>query len=1502
LLNIPLKASFRYVHEPLSADEDVLPPLGNQELVTELQSRILHSRGGAFLITGFRGVGKSTLVRKALDQIDAESPPSDQILPVWLSVARSTTTERLLFAIVRRVFETLSDSGALHRLPPTTRHALIVAYMRTSLSFKETQSEAHERSAGVDMGAGSGKGIRSVAEFVVPKISMSAKRSHSMATEASFLAYSETDAEHDLMRIVALVDQLTSIAELRPSLLQRLKLRRGQERPRLHLVIVLDEVDKLTVDEAGLGAIEDLLSGIKNVLTASGAHFLVVAGPDLHDRAVRDAARGNGVYESVFGWRMYVPCIWDAADLLAEDMFSGNSPIPGRDPLVQYLRFKARGVPRRLLQEFNDFVVWEGSRPRLLVSDQDLDRVAFYAELETIMRQYFEKNGDKRLFPVPIDEDRWRLGGYYVVDWVLQSEGEPFTAAELWSEGTDADFDPLLRISRRNVERLLDHLAEREILEVVRENRPSMTVIADVAESRDKVYRLAEAVRASLLGFAARNESERGVVEVSLVGPVTNWGPAASASAPDSAPVAPSPDPAAKVLGKRYELLTLLGQGGMGSVYAGLDQLTGRSVAVKVPLAAMNSNPQALARLRREADIAMRLQHPQIVQTYDVVAIPDNASALVMELLAGPTLQQLIADDGPMRPSEVAAVGHMLAGALDYLARERVVRVDLKPANIIMQDSRGPVIVDLGIARALEASIALTDTGALVGTPMYMAPEQLKGLHPDPRSDLFALGVVLYYCLAGRTPWEHIDNIAEIMYSVINSQVDVSSLPVSDEFRQVLARMLALQPDDRFPAAAGVQEALKAVPEWRSDDGSRGFSAHYLSKTVVGPGSGPRLPSIDRRPTSRTPLPARALRIGRVPDNDLVLPDLDVSRHHAELRKSPNGTYEIVDLGSHHGTYVNGRRVSSAVIGEADIISIGSSTFRLAGGELRQFVDEGEVSFSAEDLVVKVGGGKVLLNHVTFPVPEKCLLGVIGPSGAGKSTLLGALTGMRPADTGTVLYDNRDLYKNYTELRYRIGLVPQESVLHTQLTARRALQYSAELRFPADTKANERDGRVDEVMGELGLTKHANTRADRLSGGQLKRVNVAQELLTKPSLLFLDEPTSGLDPGLDKSVMEQMRDLAHDGRTVIVVTASVANLDTCDRLLVLVPGGRVAYYGPPEEGLKYFGLTRWAEVFQAFERYPDRDWAAEYAASPAHAQYVLSQRPKPPAQANDLELPAAPPPQRRGALRQTSTLTRRYMRVIAADRGYMLLIGLLPVILGVLIHLVGSSQGLARSLHNNPNASTTLLVLVVCACFVGAASSVRELVKERTIYIRERAAGLSAGAYLSSKLAVLGGVVVVQSAVLVLVGLAGRPLPPSGAFLAGAPLVELLLGVAVLALASMCLGLLVSAVVYTSERAMPLLVLLTIIQVILSGGVVSLAGQAGFSELAWLSPSRWGFGAVASTANLNLLNPPTAVTDPLWQHTSANWLRDMGMMIGLALIFTLLTWIRLRRIGPRRRW
>ncbi|HEU5425112.1 MAG TPA: FHA domain-containing protein, partial [Nitrolancea sp.] len=259
-------------------------------------------------------------------------------------------------------------------------------------------------------------------------------------------------------------------------------------------------------------------------------------------------------------------------------------------------------------------------------------------------------------------------------------------------------------------------------------------------------------------------------------------------------------------------------------------------------------------------------------------------------------------------------------------------------------------------------------------------------------------------------------------------------------------------------------------------------------------------------------------RIGRAPENDVVINDLLVSRNHAELHRE-GGQYVLVDLDSANGTYVNGKRITRAPIGAGDYITIGHYLFRLAGGALEEYIDTGEITFEALDLTVRTDAGGVLLDDVSFSLQRCGLLAVVGPSGAGKSTLLNALTGFRPADDGRVLYNDRDLYDNYDDLRQRIGYVPQDDVLHPQLTVRRALQFAAALRFPTDTAEAERDRRVEEVMGELGLAQRADLPISRLSGGQRKRASIALELLTKPSLLFLDEPTSGLDPGYEKQIM-----------------------------------------------------------------------------------------------------------------------------------------------------------------------------------------------------------------------------------------------------------------------------------------------------------------------------------------------------------------------------------------------
>ena len=300
------------------------------------------------------------------------------------------------------------------------------------------------------------------------------------------------------------------------------------------------------------------------------------------------------------------------------------------------------------------------------------------------------------------------------------------------------------------------------------------------------------------------------------------------------------------------------------------------------------------------------------------------------------------------------------------------------------------------------------------------------------------------------------------------------------------------------PAGPGYQG--RGGPPYQGPDAAPGYLAGQAPPST---GLSYAASLSSRQPSAIMRLPTKVLRIGRGADNDVVVADLSVSRYHAELRRSRTG-FEIVDLGSHNGTFVNGQRISAAPVTELDIIGIGPASFRLVGEELQEFIDTGDISLAARDLTVRLPGGKVLLDHVSFPLGERCLLGVIGPSGAGKSTLLGALTGIRPATDGSVLYDQRDLYTHYAELRHRIGLVPQENILHTQLSARRALGYAAELRFPRDTSKAERQRRISEVLEELSLTPHAETRTASLSGGQQKRVNVALELLTKPSLLFLD--------------------------------------------------------------------------------------------------------------------------------------------------------------------------------------------------------------------------------------------------------------------------------------------------------------------------------------------------------------------------------------------------------------
>lgn len=641
---------------------------------------------------------------------------------------------------------------------------------------------------------------------------------------------------------------------------------------------------------------------------------------------------------------------------------------------------------------------------------------------------------------------------------------------------------------------------------------------------------------------------------------------------------------------------------------------------------------------------------------------------------------------------------------------------------------------------------------------------------------------------------------------------------------------------------------------------------------------------------------AAVVRIGRSRESDVVLSDLLVSRHHAEVRRGAGGT-ELVDLDSGNGTFLNGTRIERARLSPGDVVTMGRHTLRFDGTQLLEYVDTGDVSFAASSLVVTLPGGKVLLDDVSFSLGPRTLMAVVGPSGAGKSTLLGALTGFKPATRGDVLYAGRDLYADYDELRQRIGLVPQQDIVHQALTVRQALEYGAELRFPPDVTKSERSARVREVLEELSLTPQTDTRIAALSGGERKRASTALELLTKPSLLFLDEPTSGLDTDLDRDVMGRLRMLADEGRTVVVVTHNLQHLQACDVVMVLARGGHVAFFGPPADAFGYFGVTDWADLFGRLKTRPGPEWAADFRA--AKDRDPRSDPPAPGPRGG--HAPAPLTARRQQPVRsQFGTLCRRYLTVTASDRTLLAIIAVLPVLLALFARVVPAPHGLAHTRVPETGARQLLLVLAVGAALMGAASAVRELVKERPIYQRERAIGLSSVAYVGSKVVVLGTVAVLQGVALTLLALAGRP-APEGAALMGSPTLEIVVAIAGLSAVSAVLGLVISAVVRDENQAMPLLVVMTMAQLVLCGGLVPVAGRAVLAQLSWLMPARWGFAAAASTADLNGLEGGTQTHDSRWEHSASTWVGNTALLVLIGIVAIAALAAAVRRLDPVRR-
>lgn len=651
------------------------------------------------------------------------------------------------------------------------------------------------------------------------------------------------------------------------------------------------------------------------------------------------------------------------------------------------------------------------------------------------------------------------------------------------------------------------------------------------------------------------------------------------------------------------------------------------------------------------------------------------------------------------------------------------------------------------------------------------------------------------------------------------------------------------------------------------------------------------------------PVPVGAI-IGRSSSADVTVAHDMVSRKHAQVNRNATGWF-LSDLGSLNGTYENGDRTNTVLLRPGTTtITLGPPedgclvelevpepltgrgpdfavdtmqspavvTRRVArqhqsitppqdptdvapqpvvavpapqsvasaappsglGGERRA-----GVTVRGANLSVIVDDELVILDDASLTLRGGTLTAVIGPSGCGKSTLANVLSGRSEPSRGVVEIDGQPMSP---DVRQRIGAVPQYDAVHERLTVRRALEAAARLRLPAETSRREIRNAVVGTAEALDLDERLDTRIAKLSGGQKQRVSVGYELVADPIVLVLDEPTAGLDPGLEQELISELRAIADRGTTTILVTHSTVAAEQADQVVVMAPGGHVAFIGSPADVLDHFGTTEWAEVFTTLGSRDGAELARRFATTDAYNRFVNTPGDPP---SGDVITRSS-----RSWSHDFAVMTLRYARTIVADWRSLLLLAAQAPILGLLFAWVLSQRVFIIGLNPSTAAREFVLAIVLAMVWIGASNSIREIVKERITFVRERAVGVSASSLVASRWLVLAVITVFQSVVLYYAAVSRQEAPLDAGVLLPSGAAEMIIALAAVGLASVGIGLVISGAAHDANKAMAVLPIVLIPVIVFSGLLIPTSRQAVLEIISWLNPIQWGSSAAAVTANV----------------------------------------------------
>lgn len=598
--------------------------------------------------------------------------------------------------------------------------------------------------------------------------------------------------------------------------------------------------------------------------------------------------------------------------------------------------------------------------------------------------------------------------------------------------------------------------------------------------------------------------------------------------------------------------------------------------------------------------------------------------------------------------------------------------------------------------------------------------------------------------------------------------------------------------------------------------------------------------------------------LGRDPSAECPLNYPMISWHHAAVERTSTGIY-VEDLGSRNGTYVNGLRISAkTLVRTGDEIGLGTFRFQLLeDGALARREYIGNVTIEVSSVAVNAPNGDRLLDSISLTVFPSELVALMGPAGAGKTTFLKAINGYTPPAEGRVLFNGADLYQFYDRFRQQMSYVPQDDIVHPQLTVREALYFSAKLR--TDLKDHEIEQRILKVLKSLGIEDKKDTiigspERKVLSGGQRKRVNIAMELIAAAPVVFLDEPTSGLSSYDAENVVQVLKKLSVEDKTTIITTIHQPSLDIFKQFdsLIMISrdrGGRgaLAYFGPAHpDSIEFFEPVSAAAVgasgrelspemlLSGLAKKPTADWVQTYEQSRYKKLFVADRSGKVPSQASQ----AAESPVRKIGLAQWWTLVRRNVLVKARDRAQAIILLIQAPLFAVLVGTVFKTLRFST----NPEFSSKLIkhavgiefLMVVAAIWFGCNNVARDIVGEWTVFQRERMVSLKLPSYVFSKLAVAALLSLFQC--LLLLGIVSILSDLKGNFF------ETLGFLYLSSLVGAAIGLCVSARASTTEAAIAMLPLVLLPVIALGGGMTQIDGMSKpMQQIAKVVPSRWAF-------------------------------------------------------------